>query len=427
MAHGLAHIHDRCVVVADIATKNLLLSADLSIRFCDFSESSILPLNTDMERVDERGYSIYTDMGQLGAVMYEVVTGYHCEFDLFRDQPSGPACAAWPRRDILPSTQDVWLGSIIERCWVKNAFQNARSLLAALELVTLDCPLEHEKKIYEHLGPHANVLADFEISLLPDRTLDKYLSQTKLNRTRQLNCMREAAAAVSYAHSKRVLIGGFTARNFLIADGQRLKLCYLGNSRVVPEHLDIGEVNEDSLSFKHDIACFGSLIYNVVTGEKFEARICQPSNPATWYHAAISENENYAIPDRMAEARRIHFPNWPWDRELPNTEGIFLGNIIQDCWALPGYMRMEDVCSALSELSKQDRSMLTGKSGFRVLRLPFVPVLAVAAGSLVFIAFRRATRLSLLSLVPRSFRYFLGLCLSNTAGSLVSTYFPLYS
>lgn len=269
------------------------------------------------------------------------------------------------------------------------------------------------------------MLADLEISLLQDSTLNKYLSQTKLNRNQQLNFMREAAAAVSYAHSKHVLIGGFTARNCLIADGQRLKLCHLGNSRVVPEHLDIGEVKEDSLLFKHDIACFGSLIYNVVTGEKFEARICQPSNLAIWYHVAISENENYAIPVRMAEARRIHFPNWPWDRELPNTEGIFLGNVIWDCWALSRYMRMEDVCSALSELSKRDRSMLSGESGFRLLCLPFVPVLAVAAGSLVFIAFQRPTRLSLLSLVPRFFRCFLGLCLSNTTGSLVSTYFSV--
>lgn len=92
MAHTLIHIHDVCVVVADIATRNFLLAADLSVKFSDFTESSILPLGTNVQNADDAGYSIYTDIGQLGAVMYEVITGKPCEFDLFKNQP-----AAWPR------------------------------------------------------------------------------------------------------------------------------------------------------------------------------------------------------------------------------------------------------------------------------------------------------------------------------------------
>ncbi|KAG5288128.1 hypothetical protein I7I48_10233 [Histoplasma ohiense] len=107
MAHTLVHIHNCCVIVADIATKNFVLSTDLSVKFCDFTESSILPLGSDMERADDHGYSIYTDIGQLGAVIYEVITRQCCEFDLFRDQLSGPACAVWPWREILPSTKNV--------------------------------------------------------------------------------------------------------------------------------------------------------------------------------------------------------------------------------------------------------------------------------------------------------------------------------
>ncbi|KAI9842946.1 MAG: hypothetical protein M1837_006683 [Sclerophora amabilis] len=138
MARALVHIHHRRVIVADIATRNFLLDADLSVKFSDFTESTVLPLDTDMQAADDAGYSIYTDIGQMGTVIYGVVTGQRCEFDLFKDQPPGPATAAWPQRKDLPSTQNIWLGSIIEKCWTKGAYQNARDLLAALDLVVLE-------------------------------------------------------------------------------------------------------------------------------------------------------------------------------------------------------------------------------------------------------------------------------------------------
>lgn len=138
MAYTLSHIHDRRVIVADIATRNFLLAADLSVKFSDFSESTLLPLHTNMETADDSGYSIYTDIGQLGSVMFEVVTGTPCKFDLYKDKPFEPATATWPQREDLPETKGIWLGSIIERCWTKGAFQNARKLVEALDLVVLE-------------------------------------------------------------------------------------------------------------------------------------------------------------------------------------------------------------------------------------------------------------------------------------------------
>ncbi|OJD18832.1 hypothetical protein AJ78_01164 [Emergomyces pasteurianus Ep9510] len=84
---------------------------------CDFTESSILSLDSGMERVDDHGYSIYTDIGQLGAVIYEIITGQHCRFDLFKGQSSGPACAVWPRQEILSFTKNVWLDSSFLTRW----------------------------------------------------------------------------------------------------------------------------------------------------------------------------------------------------------------------------------------------------------------------------------------------------------------------
>lgn len=104
MARILAAIHDRRVIVGDVDTSNLLLANDISVKFSDFTESSLLEPDCDMQKMDDNGYSIQTDIGQFGAVMYEVITGQKCDFDLFRDQPPGPAPAVWPRREHLPST-----------------------------------------------------------------------------------------------------------------------------------------------------------------------------------------------------------------------------------------------------------------------------------------------------------------------------------
>jgi hypothetical protein len=41
-----------------------------------------MPLNTDMQAADKNGFSIYSDIGQLGAVVYEVATGELYKFDL---------------------------------------------------------------------------------------------------------------------------------------------------------------------------------------------------------------------------------------------------------------------------------------------------------------------------------------------------------
>jgi serine/threonine protein kinase len=53
MTRALEQIPDKCVFVADIATRNFLLDSDLSIRLRDFSEASVLSLGIAMEAVDK--------------------------------------------------------------------------------------------------------------------------------------------------------------------------------------------------------------------------------------------------------------------------------------------------------------------------------------------------------------------------------------
>ncbi|QSS59899.1 serine/threonine protein kinase [Histoplasma capsulatum] len=68
----------------DIASRNFLRASDLSIWFCDFTMSSVLPLDTNIKAAGDNGYSAQTDIGLLWAVIYEVVTGERCKFDHFK-------------------------------------------------------------------------------------------------------------------------------------------------------------------------------------------------------------------------------------------------------------------------------------------------------------------------------------------------------
>lgn len=63
IAHTLGYIHGRRVLVADIASRNFPLDADLCLKFCDFSEASILPLDADMDTVDDNGFTTRMNIG----------------------------------------------------------------------------------------------------------------------------------------------------------------------------------------------------------------------------------------------------------------------------------------------------------------------------------------------------------------------------
>lgn len=107
---------------------------NLSVKFCDFSEASLLSLDSDMKSVGDNGYTTRIDIGLLGAVMYEIITGDKCEIDLYKDNSPTDGRAYWPRIELLPSTQGVWLSFILEDCW-NGKFSSAQSLLQALEPV----------------------------------------------------------------------------------------------------------------------------------------------------------------------------------------------------------------------------------------------------------------------------------------------------
>lgn len=132
MAHTLSEIHRRRVIVADIRSNNFLIDNGQSIYITDFGESSLMPLDWDMKDPNADGESVMTDIGHFGTVMFEVITGQHCKFDLLQDWEPGDLYS-WPSRGTLPSTESIWLGHIIEACWTEGSFASADDLAVALD------------------------------------------------------------------------------------------------------------------------------------------------------------------------------------------------------------------------------------------------------------------------------------------------------
>lgn len=65
-------------------------------------------------------------------MIFEIVTGQSCKFDIFQDWKEVGDSTTWPRRDSLPSTSEIWLGHIIEECWTQG-YRSAKDLAAELD------------------------------------------------------------------------------------------------------------------------------------------------------------------------------------------------------------------------------------------------------------------------------------------------------
>jgi hypothetical protein len=83
-----------------------------------------------------------SDIGQFGSMMFELITGQFCEFDLLHDWKDVGDLLSCPPRDSLPSTSDVWLGHIIDKCWVQ-CFRSGEDLAIELEKERQDFASQH--------------------------------------------------------------------------------------------------------------------------------------------------------------------------------------------------------------------------------------------------------------------------------------------
>lgn len=132
IARTMVYIHQRRVIIGDIRLDNFLLDDELDVKFVDFNGSTLMPLDWNLDGSDDLGSSILTDIGQFGSAMFTMVTGQNCKSDVFRDEKEVGHSPVWQQRCNLPSTSNVWLGYIIEKCWTQG-FRSAEDLAAELD------------------------------------------------------------------------------------------------------------------------------------------------------------------------------------------------------------------------------------------------------------------------------------------------------
>ncbi|PYI06789.1 hypothetical protein BO78DRAFT_368351 [Aspergillus sclerotiicarbonarius CBS 121057] len=199
--------------------------------------------------------------------------------------------------------------------------------------------LKHEGRIYAHLIHVEGVLKPFEISDTEIRmpyvshgSLDRYLSAKKdiVNDTQRLRWFRNAAEIIFRVHRQLVLVADIAARSFLVNTDLSLQLCDFSESVIIPVNQALDElVLQGLLSTKFDIARFGSMMYEIVSGHRYEFFV----TPEVEADLDGGESKTYR--------------KWPTDEKLPDKRDIFLGDIIRKCWLRDGFRSIDDVCVAL--------------------------------------------------------------------------------
>jgi len=122
------------------------------------------------------------------------------------------------------------------------------------------------------------------------------------------------------------------ARNILIDDDQSAKLCDFTDSAVLSFDVDISEESQDGASIYTNIFQFGSLVYETITGKRFDFDPFHPSDP-----------------EGKQGERAI--PCWPDKNQLPLIGHLDYDATILKCWS----RGFEDMSSVTAEIQTYDR------------------------------------------------------------------------
>jgi hypothetical protein len=115
----IARCHENRVLVFDIALRIFLLTEELELRMIDFANSSLLPLDADVD-----GGTVRVDVFHLGNVIYSVLSwkefACRCEEE-----------AEWASLDRMPDLSGIDCGQVMSDCWSRK-YDSVQKL--ALEL-----------------------------------------------------------------------------------------------------------------------------------------------------------------------------------------------------------------------------------------------------------------------------------------------------
>ena len=352
MARGLVMIHKHRVILAEVAIKDFLVDNDLSLKFTGFAESIIFSLDTDMNTAAHDGYSVRTDIGQIGAILYEIIAGRRSRFNLSlsKRQDLELTNAALPPRESLPSTKNIMLGEFIDKCWTEGAFDNEYEFLTSLDSAILQHSVESDKEIYSILGHHRNIATPDQLPC--SSSLDTVLlQQEKPDWVQRLTWIKEAAGAIAYAHSKNVILANVAASNFVVDSHGSLRLYNFSDARIVPQNSSAAAFDENGISIKNDVVRYGLLVYHITTGRRPEFPINK-------------RGDRLGSPLRKRLQNDLSSSGWLRSDHCPAGVDQLICDVIWSCWSRDRCRNMKGVCSAVSRFGKPYLFLNSIKVGF---------------------------------------------------------------
>lgn len=147
IVRGIFHLHSEQIVHRDLATRNVLLAADLTPKVCDFGMSRHLGnSNADTtkndvgplkwmapEAIAENIYSFKTDIYSFGVVCWEILS---CT-DPYPDLTPGQVAARVVTSDFrltIPDDCPEPLAKLMKQCWLKSPDERPDSKQLCIDL-----------------------------------------------------------------------------------------------------------------------------------------------------------------------------------------------------------------------------------------------------------------------------------------------------
>lgn len=195
--------------------------------------------------------------------------------------------------------------------------------------------LENEKETFRRLGHYEHIVEWYETGLFGIEM--KYMANGSLSRFRQsrspskqrlYSWITSIAAAIAYAHSRNVIVGDIRSQNILIDDDESAKLCDFTDSAVLSPNIDISKEVRDGSSVLTDVFQFGSLVYEVISGKRWNFDLFRPEVPGK------------------------ELPNWPEVSQLPAVQDLDYGTLIFKCWT----REFENMSAVIVDVSNHEKT-----------------------------------------------------------------------
>ncbi|KAI4206668.1 MAG: hypothetical protein LQ346_000960 [Caloplaca aetnensis] len=171
--------------------------------------------------------------------------------------------------------------------------------------------LETEKAVYRRVGRCGGIAECINISkegillaLYEQGDLERYVEvEAEVDRTRKAEWILSIIKATLHFHNAKILVDDMALRNILIADDLSLRMIDFGQCALFPMDADINAVNDHGLTAQANIFHLGCVIYSIVIWKRYECN--------------------------------LFLRGWtrPLPSELPGTDQLFCGHIVQKCWS----------------------------------------------------------------------------------------------